>query len=479
MPSGKIGLLLKKSESVFSNGCVQQPLFLKKTLLAAGFEVVFLGIEADYTVFEQTQEPVVLTTPSTDFSSFDCVMLASVVLLENPNNLPYIRNLEKYGVMVVNFVCGNIFVLHQEEFVFGKHSIMHHYMQKYYHTNLIMEMYDYARDYLRMMSGIPTHICPYVWDPDIIESYVGKNRLCEHMGDDRDKLNVAVFEANMSIHKNALVPILICEEYYRRWPDRLNTVYLFCSDSVMGSNKVLFERMSIFRDKKVEVYGRIVMPYIMDAISKSNAYVTTCLSYTMMNRLNFLHLEMMYLGIPIVHNCAPFDNGYHFDDFEYMRAVDLLEKVRTAFDRDAYRAKCAPILREYASDNPARVAGYKKLLNDVIAMKRRAPRADPPRADPPRADPPRFLRGDGYVIAVTSDSPVTDLCATIREGGWKPDRPIEIVGDEPTSTNVRALLALEDVVCIRHVNHITFKNYKTLSWDTFVRNPKDGGEWFT
>ena len=47
----KVGLLIKKPDSIFSNGCVQQPLFLKKCLERADCQVVFIGIEADYTEF--------------------------------------------------------------------------------------------------------------------------------------------------------------------------------------------------------------------------------------------------------------------------------------------------------------------------------------------------------------------------------------------------------------------------------------------
>ena len=476
---GKIGLLLKRPESVFSNGCVQQPLFLKKTLVAAGFEVVFLGIEANYTVFEQTDEPILQTTPSTDFSSFDCVILASVILVENENNTPYIRNLERYGVIVINFVCGNIFILHQEEFVFAKHNIMHHYMQKYYHINLVMEMYDYARDYLQMMSGVPTRVCPYVWDPDIVRSYVESNALCRNMGDARDKINIVVFEANMSIHKNALVPILVCEEFYRRWPDRLNTVYLFCSDSVVSQNKALVEGLRVFRDKKIEVYGRIVMPYIMDIISKHNTYLTTCLSYTVMNRLNFLHLELMYLDIPIVHNCAPFDNGYLYGDFELMRAAELLEVVRTTFDKAAYRKRCEPIIRSFASDHPDRVDGYAALVGEAVAMRRAASApASAPAPEPAPEPAPRFLKGSGYVIPMDQDRRVPELCEAIRTGVWKPDSAIEIVGSEPTQREREQLDALSSTLRIRFVSHSTFKEPRVLSWTAFVGSPTDSRPWF-
>ena len=399
----KVGLLIKKPDSIFSNGCVQQPLFLKRTLESAGCEVLFIGIESDYTVFEQTQESILYTTSQTDFASFDVVILASVVLLENENNLPYIQNLQKYDLFIVNFICGNIFILHQEEFVFNKHNIMHHYMQSYYHLNWIMEMYDYCEDYLRIMSNKETKVVPYLWDPDIVQNYVSKNNLLGSLGTDRSKINIMIFEANMSIHKNSLVPLLICEEFYRKYPDRLNKVYVFCCEKLLQQNSHMVGWLSIFKEKRVEVYGRIVMPYIVDVISKNNDYLSVMLSFTLMNRLNFIHLEMMHLGIPIVHNCKPFElEGNYYEDHDLRSAARALENVRTTFvDRSHYKARSADILRRYSASNPERVSAYKDLIAHIMTRRPgRAPVAPAPLAPTP---PQRgvFKTGSGTQMIVT------------------------------------------------------------------------------
>ena len=47
----KVGIMIKKPENIFSNGCVQQSLFMKKIIQNAGFEVYFLSIEPTYNTF--------------------------------------------------------------------------------------------------------------------------------------------------------------------------------------------------------------------------------------------------------------------------------------------------------------------------------------------------------------------------------------------------------------------------------------------
>ena len=443
--------MIKKPESIFSNGCVQQPLFLKRSLENAGCEVLFICIESDYTIFEQTQESVLYTTSRTDFSSFDVVILASVVLLENENNMPYIENLQKYDLVIVNFICGNIFIQHQEEFVFNKHTIMHHYMQSYYHLNWIMEMYDYCQDYLRIMSNKETTVVPYLWDFDIVQNYVSKNNLLRSLGTDRSKINIMIFEANMSIHKNSLLPLLICEEFYRKYPDRLNKVYVFCCEKLLEQNPHMVGWLSIFKDKRVEVYGRIVMPYIVDVISKNNAYLSVMLSFTLMNRLNFIHLEMMHLGIPIVHNCKPFElDDNYYEDHDLNGAARALENVRTTFvDRSHCRERAADILKEYSASNPERVSAYKELIAQIIT--RRAKRAP---VDPPPIAPSRgvFKTGSGVQILVTESRLLGLTRALMRD--WT---------SEGLRMNVEiAYTSNVDEVYLKEIRNDIFHNVYTL-----------------
>ena len=343
-----IGILLKKPRTLFSNGCVQQVLFLEKLFKNAGYNVDFLSVEADYTEFELTGNPVIVTNAQSDFSKYHCILLGSLVLTYEGTNIPYIDNLVSYKVPIINLICGNVFILHQEEFVFDTHHIITNYIQDYVTEYWVMEMYDYSIDYVRMLSGKPTRLVPYTWDIDIIKSYIEKNDVFKTPDRtiDNTKINLLLFEPNMSIHKNALVPLLICEEYYRQNPDRVNKIYAFCSDKIKETlNPKFLQHLSIVRDSKLEMYGRIIMPYIVDVIEKNNPFLNVVVSYNLLNRLNFLHLEMFYLGIPIIHNCEPFkDNGYHFNDFELMNAVNKIESARTTFNKKDYLLSVEHIL---------------------------------------------------------------------------------------------------------------------------------------
>jgi hypothetical protein len=149
----------------------------------------------------------------------------------------------------------------------------------------------------------------------------------------------------MSIHKNAFIPLLIAEDFYLKYPSRLNKVYIFCKEKLPNNSYI--QNMRLIKDDKVETFGRMVMPFTLDAIQKNNKFKTVILSYTLLNNLNFVHLESMYIGVPIVHNCKPFDNLLHFDDNNLKRASELLEKARILNDT----SKRVAVICKYNSKN--------------------------------------------------------------------------------------------------------------------------------
>jgi hypothetical protein len=146
------------------------------------------------------------------------------------------------------------------------------------------------------------------------------------------------------------------------------------------------------------------------------------LSYTLLNRLNFIHLEMMHLGIPIVHNCKPFEmNGNYFEDHDLRGAAVALERIRTTFvDANAYKEACAPILKKYSATDSERVETYKGLVDEIV--KRFDLRVQPPPTAPRVSEIeqqsfPVFKSGEGVQLLV-SNSRTLGLARSIMRD-WK------------------------------------------------------------
>lgn len=362
----KVGLLIKKPENIFSNGCIQQAYFLLKIIQNSGHQCDFMAIEPDYKNFDVVNIPILTINEYFDFSSYDILILSSLILLSSTNNT-MVEHIKKFNLKIVNIICGNLYILHQEEFVFGHHNIIKNYLENYINEQWILEMYDYSKDYVQMITKTQSKITPYVWNIDFIDKYIKNNYLLKTINDNNEKINLLIFEPNMSIHKNALIPLLIAEEYYNKY-NNINKVYIFCGDKVISNqNNSLINNLKLYKDKRIECYGRIVMPYIIDVIMKNNKYMNIVLSYTLMNNLNFLHLEMFHLGIPIIHNCEPFkNNNLYYHDNNLYDAVELIENTRLNFNKLQYKENCKKIIDKYSYDNIDRINQYKLHIQEII-----------------------------------------------------------------------------------------------------------------
>ena len=109
---------------------------------------------------------------------------------------------------------------------------------------------------------------------------------------------------------------------------------------------------------------------------------------------------MFYLGFPIVHNCKPFEqNGIFFDDFELLKAVELIETVRIEFDKTSYINQCKPILDEFAPTNQTRISTYKELFSRFEKISTISTSFDIETEDiTDYVDENIFYQGSGYVF---------------------------------------------------------------------------------
>ena len=74
--------------------------------------------------------------------------------------------------------------------------------------------------------------------------------------------------------------------------------------------QLINDNLDIVKKNKVEMHHRMILFDVLDQLRTKKA-PTVLVSHQINNDLNFLHLEMMYLQYPIVHNCPRLkDFGY-------------------------------------------------------------------------------------------------------------------------------------------------------------------------
>lgn len=367
--ANKIGLVIRNPQSVFTNGCVQQAVFLKQLIVSLGFPCDYIGVEEAFQTFPITNEPIKIVTKNTKLSNYKLFIFVSLHL--NPqHDKEIIDNIVAHNIKCVNLVCGNLYILHQEEFVFNKHNILYaHDSNTIYDEYWVLEMYPFITDYITLLTGKPAFLLPYIWNDTIINLHVkGLQIATDYHEVSRNKINILIYEPNMSIHKTSLIPLLIAENYQKKYGDKLNKVFVFCGNKVLKENNHEFvQKLEIYKTQKLEAYDRMIMPNTIALIRQNNNYINVVVSHNIMNNLNFLHLEMLTIDIPIIHNCEPFkDNQLYYDDYSGSKAMDLVEWVRTDFYLNSdYKTNAHNIKHKYHPHKYERQEIYKAHIERI------------------------------------------------------------------------------------------------------------------
>ena len=353
----KIGILIKKVDHIFTNGCVQQSFFILNILRNCAFDVEFISKDETYSQYELSNEKITHISDSFDFSNFNVILLGSGMLHTTDTKL--VENIKTHCVKVIHLVCGNYYYLFQEDFVFNVHAEMQQIMNVYHDEIWVLEMYASHKSFLELIFDVPVTIMPYVWTPYFIKSFITMKALplldfeCRKPMN-REKINICIFEPNVSIHKNSFIPLHIANRYYELYGERLHRVYLFCSKYEMRRGT---RSLSICKDNKIEFLGKHIMLEMVDLIMKNNDYINVVVSHNINNNLNFIHLEFLHLGIPCIHNSEPFATNqlYYSDE---MNAISLIEKTRLTFDLKSYRDLASNMIKKYDDKNHEHIEKY-------------------------------------------------------------------------------------------------------------------------
>ena len=361
---GKIGILVKKFQHIFNCGITQQSYFTYKVLKNAGFDVELISAEDDYKVFELTNTPIRKLTMQSDLSDLSMILFVSSSV-SGEKELNFIRS---FNIKIVNQVCGNYYFINQEDLVhdcfkrnFYENS---HLVDEYW----ILPMYDHMKSYIETVTKCPVKIMNYVWDSEIIDIYMKKEKKNSFSKIDliyKDNLNLLIAEPNLSVHKTCLIPMCIAEKY-EYINKNIKKVYLLCKNKNSMFNKILGD-LDIVKRNKVEFHNRMILLEVLDQLRNKNIPITL-VSHQINNDLNFLHLELMHLQYPIVHNCPRLKNyGYYYRDHNVDEGYRALEDLNNNYDKN----KCdySKLLWKFHTKNTDNINFYKQNINRILGIK--------------------------------------------------------------------------------------------------------------
>lgn len=324
-----------RNEDVFVNGNVQNSYFLLVALKKIGYEVDFVTEDEKYNKFEPFGLEVKYIDPKTfPFSEYFLIIYGSWAV----GGLERIVQFKKNNTRIVYFNCGNYYVFHQEEFLFGKVRQQSQFQMLKSITQFTDEIwtipsYEFMNMYMETITLRKVFLLPHFWSPEIIERRVIND---VDKGDIKDinhfklyynpdikcipKVTLFIMEPNINISKSCWLPLIIAERLNQVAGSMLDKVHCFCV-RLNEFNNMMMSELSLHKDGKIQFYQRQPAHKIFNTMHNHKT-LPILLSHQTWNSLNYIYYEALHFGYPLIHNSTMIkDYGYYYPENDVDAAI--------------------------------------------------------------------------------------------------------------------------------------------------------------
>jgi len=383
-----IGILITlniENQSIWSNGILQNAIYLLKTLNATGHNVYLVNttnkVTAPYddkVVWDVNEFPIMDWTDA--YKESDILFFLGSIIPDS-----YIDLFKSSGEnrKAIKYVCGNTYIMDAEASIFeltgegNKYpNKIQYYNQKFDEVWILPHHWNTNSEYLRVLHNLPkdkVKVVPFIWDPTFLDietkKYAGleSNDLPIYVpGKYTKDKKISSFEPNMNIVKWSMLPTLIVEDYFKEGGD-------FDKFTILSGDSLIKQKFyqTILENTKLYNYDPIKINWlprieITQALSKITDVV---ISHQWENGLNYSYLDALYLQYPLVHN-TPYirDAGYYYPGFNIGEGKIQLENAMNKHDRylDEYNTRSEDVLTRYTVYNEDMLDLYNKLLDNAI-----------------------------------------------------------------------------------------------------------------
>ena len=212
-------------------------------------------------------------------------------------------------------------------------------------------------------------IAPFLWSSDFIMKQFRDLKLkisFEEFKSSIDINRVTIFEPNISFVKTSLVPVFIVEKFEQEFPEILKSCSLICGHELFKSSYFpsLISDLDIYKKRSnfIKCYKRFPLLYSLRNLGG------LIISNQILNELNYLYLESLFLSLPLVHNSKFFkDYGYFYNEFDINKAVKNVSYIlqRHRLDINSYDEKNKELFIKYSPKAIHNLENYKTLIDKL------------------------------------------------------------------------------------------------------------------
>lgn len=372
-PSGERKIVLLATASItdgniFNNGLYQNVLVFYKMIDAMGYLPILIV----------SAKPKDLSTVPKILHS--CRLVEIEDLIKNPIPIHiYIeigmsihqqlkRYLKMLGARSTKLYLGNILNIDIETPMFFNPMFFSHHVVGETSEIWVSPHYKMHAEYAGVINGLKPgcpeqRIAPYVWDPCVLTDE-GRRNVRWRNRVAGEKPIIIIMEPNISLQKNSIGPLMICEEYTRAHPEVDFEVLVINGDRLMISphfTRNVLPNLELQKSGKLKMVGRKDMVSVMNMLPHA---IGVC--YHLNNEFNYMVLEYIYSGYPCLHNCTAWkDTGYYYPELDTKKAAEQLhEAIMHHNDRiETYTAHAKALAWRHSPYNPEIQKLWKCLLD--------------------------------------------------------------------------------------------------------------------
>lgn len=366
----RIGITVQINKSLFSSGVNMNAMYLSKVLQKCGY-VVDLICSDQKTIDEISpyeKEINIFSLEKSHTIRYNLIIQVGFTIDKKNSSKWKLKNKD---IKFVAYECGNHYLVNTEKMLFKQDLETSHMRdrfeldQKPHQVWTIPQMEDSNYTFYQFYSGQEkVTVVPFIWEPFIIEKEFEDRGIISYTP--RPIEQCSVMEPNISVMKNIVLPIVILEKNQKVNP--LKHIYLFGADVLRPSKPFVDFVLSteIGKNKIVSSENRFRTAKIL---SEHSDFV---FSWQWENNLNYLWLDVAWMGYPIIHNgsmCQ--DVGYYYKTFDGDMALEKINEVIKTHNEnhELYLSKNRDIIKRYTKENQTLVDQYKTLVEDVLNNK--------------------------------------------------------------------------------------------------------------
>ena len=365
-----IGLSNLPGSTIWSSGAQQHVIFLYKLLTRIPY------IKKVWLVTDGTKNPAkawLLNDLKDNIISLNSIEKEVDLLIElsqavSPKSVNMVR---RSGGKLVSYKVGNCYAALSENLIFNPDASWFPnpnglqadaIWTNAHHIRTCASLWE-------QLYGSKVAVLPHLWSPYFLNRALQDNPLSAagwpYPGN-ADDLILSIFEPNINVVKNVIIPFYICSEFYKNNKDKINKIRMYNTLKLKDSST--FSRIVMGTDAGKEsvatAEGRFSFP---DAMGQEGGIIV---SHQWENGLNYVYYEALYGGFPLVHN-SPFlkDVGYYYEGFDINDGVKALERAVLEHDemRDEYDKRAEAFLKTVDPSQKSVIDAYDREIRRLFS----------------------------------------------------------------------------------------------------------------